>query len=149
MREHELTSDTNVAIFHVDAAESLFSDLDKKVTLQRQFLSRLHSALESVTPETYVEKPFQGVDHVSQFRAGNAMRGYCVFADEPPEYNIFYFLEVTDHDYDAYPVAKYDRKAESVLEKLRTLSNVEATEAYLESQNALESGDVETLLNEI
>ena len=148
MREHELTSDTNVAIFHTAAAESLFSDLDKKVTLQRQFLSRLYDALESLTPETYVEKPYKGVDCVSQFRAGDVMRGYCVFADEPPEYNIFYFLEVTGHDYDAYPVAKYDRKAESVLEKLRALSDIEATEAYLESRDALESDDVETLLNE-
>ena len=104
MREHTLTSDTAVAIFTEEAADSLFEDLDKKTNLQRQFLSRLHTALTSTTPQTYVEKPYRNVDTIQQFRAGDVMRGYCVFADEPESYGIFYFLQVTDHDYDAYPV---------------------------------------------
>ncbi|WP_415087810.1 hypothetical protein [Natronomonas sp.] len=42
-----------------------------------------------------------------------------MFTDELPGYSVFYFLAVTDHDYDAYPVAKYDRKAGTVLAELR------------------------------
>lgn len=145
MREHSLTSDTTVAIFHDDAKASLASDLKKKTELKRQFFSRLEDALESPTPATYVEKPYRGVDNVQQFRAGDVMRGYCVFADEPPGYNVFYFLQITDHEYDAYPVAKYDRRAESVLESLRALDSHSAVEGYLDDRNALKASDVATL----
>lgn len=149
MREHELSSDPTVAIFHDRAATSLFDDLAKKPNLQRQFLNRLSDALESSTPQTYVEKPYHGVDHVEQFRAGDVMRGYCVFADEPPGYDVFYFLEVTDHDYDAYPVAKYDRRAATVLETIRSLSDESSVEQYLDERGALDADDVEQLLAEL
>lgn len=147
MREHTLTSEPTVAIFHDDAAGSLFDDLRKKTNLQRQFLSRLKDALDSATPENYVEKPYQGVDYVSQFRAGDMMRGYCVFTDELASYNAFYFLEVTDHEYDAYPVSKYDRRAKIVLEEMRSLSNEAETDEYLRSREALDVADVESLLD--
>lgn len=149
MREHELSSDTTVAILHREAKECLFDELEKKRNLQRQFLSRLQAALESRTPGTYVEKPFRGVDHLVQFRAGDVMRGYCVFTDEPPSYDVFYFLAVTDHEYDAYPVAKYDRKAGTVLDELRDLSTADAVEEYLDARNALHAVDVAALLDEL
>lgn len=149
MREHSLTTDPTAAIFHEEASTSLFEDLGKKTNLQRQFLSRLKDALESSTPETYVEKPFQGVENVEQFRAGDVMRGYCVFSNEVPSYNIFYFLEVTDHDYDAYPVAKYDRKAESVLEEMHRLPDESAVEDYMKSRNALNAEDIDSLLEQL
>lgn len=88
VRTHPLTSDETVAIFTTTAARSLFRELRKKRGLQRQFLSRLRDALTSPTPRTFVEKPFEGVENLKQFRAGDVMRGYCVFADEPPEYNV-------------------------------------------------------------
>ncbi|SFS42427.1 hypothetical protein [Halostagnicola kamekurae] len=149
MRTHTLDSDTTVAIFDATAAKSLFDDLGKKTTLQRQFLTRLQNALESQTPHTYVEKPFRGVDNVDQFRAGDIMRGYCVFADEPPAYNIFYFLQITDHEYDAYPVAKYDRKAGAIIETLQSLSSEVAVEQYLEEHDALRVDDVERLRSKL
>lgn len=149
MREHELSSDETVAIFHENAAQSLFDDLDKKTNLQRQFLTRLRDALRSSTPETYVEKPYTGVDNVVQFRAGSVMRGYCVFASEPPSYDVFYFLEITDHEYDAYPVAKYDRRAETVLERLRSLSSEREVEEYVDSRDAFTSDDVDSLLDRL
>lgn len=149
MREHSLSTNPTVAIFHEEASTSLFDDLGRKTNLQRQFLSRLKSALESSTPQAYVEKPFQGVDNVVQFRAGDVMRGYCVFSSEVPSYNIFYFLEVTDHNYDAYPVAKYDRKAELVLKELQKLSNEAEVEDYLESRNAIDGEDVGSFLEQI
>ncbi|MCX2818499.1 hypothetical protein EGH25_03910 [Haladaptatus sp. F3-133] len=148
-REHTLTSDKNVAVFHKKAKGSLFNDLSKKTELQRQFLSRLRDALRSKTPGRYVEKPYKGVENVSQFRAGDVMRGYCVFADEPESYNIFYFLEVTDHGYDRYPVAKYDRRAGEVIETVRGLSGEEEVEGYLEDRDAFDAGDVERLLGRI
>lgn len=148
MREHTLSTDTTVAILHREATTCLFDDLAKKRNLQRQFLARLQDALESSTPKAYVEKPFRGVDNVVQFRAGDVMRGYCVFTTELPAYDVFYFLAVTDHDYDAYPVAKYDRRAGTVLDELRDLSDEGAVEAYLEARNALYADDVATLLDE-
>lgn len=149
MRRHSLTSDPTVAILHESAFTSLFEDLEKKAGLQRQFLLRLKSALESSTPETYVEKPFRGVDNVVQFRAGDVMRGYCVFSNEVPSHNIFYFLEITDHKYDAYPVSKYDRKAETVLKEMQELSNGPEVKDYIESRNALDAEDVSSLLERI
>ncbi|MDY6774839.1 MAG: hypothetical protein SV253_01925 [Halobacteria archaeon] len=149
MREYSLTSDENVAIFHRDAADSLFNDLDKKTEYQRQFLSRLQDALESSTPDQYVEKPYSGVQNVKQFRAGDEMRGYCVFADEPEGYNIFYFLEVTDHEYDKYPVAKYDTKAGDVLERIRSLSGEAEVNEYVEGQDGFDAEDIERILEEI
>ena len=149
MHEHSLTDDPTVAVLHEEAFTSLFNELEKKTNLQRQFLSRLKDALESSTPETYIEKPFQGVDNVFQFRAGDVMRGYCVFSNEVPSYNIFYFLEITDHDYDAYPVAKYDRKAESVLEEMQKLASESRVEDYLRSRNALYTENVNSLLEQL
>jgi hypothetical protein len=146
MREHELSSDESVAIFHQAAAEDLFETLDKKTELQRQFLSRLHDALESTTPGTFVEKPYTGVDNVQQFRAGDVMRGYCVFTDDLPSYNVFFFLAVTDHDYDAYPLAKYDRRAGTVIAELRDLTDKSVVEEYLDGHDALDAEDVEALL---
>jgi len=148
-RVHPLTSDENVAVFHEKAAKSLFNDLDKKTELQRQFLSRLQDALESDTPGRYVEKPYKGVENVLKFRAGDTMRGYCVFADEPDSYNIFYFLEVTDHEYDKYPVAKYDTKAGEVLETVRGLSGEKEVEKYIKGHGALDASDVEEILDDI
>jgi len=149
MREHPLTSDENVAIFHRDAADSLFNDLDKKTEYQRQFLTRLKDALESSTPGHYVEKPYSGVQNVKQFRAGDEMRGYCVFIDEPEGYNIFYFLEVTDHEYDKYPVAKYDTQAGEVLEKIRCLSSEDEVKEYVDERDGFDAEDVERILEYI
>lgn len=149
MREHELSSDPTLAIFHDRAATSLFDDLSKKTSLQRQFLRRLRDALESSTPQTYVEKPYHGVDHVRQFRAGDVMRGYCVFADESPGYTVFYFLEIIDHDYDAHPVAQYDRRAEAVLERLRGFDDQSDSETYLDERGALDTDDIDALLDEL
>lgn len=149
VRTHTLTSDETVVIFTVPAARSLFRDLRKKRELQRQFLSRLHDALTSGMPQAYVEKPFQGVQNLQQLRAGDAMRGYCVFADEPPEYGVFYVFQVTDHAYSRNPVVKYDAKAGEVLEELRRLSTPEETKAYLEERDALDADPIETILGRI
>lgn len=92
VKTHTLTTDETVVIFSRPAARSLFPDLRRKKSLQRQFLSRLHDALTSATPQAFVEKPFEGVQYLKQFRAGSSMRGYCVFADEPPEYNILFLF---------------------------------------------------------
>jgi len=149
MREHTLSSDTTVAIFTEEAADSLFDDFKKKPNFQRQFLSRLHNALTSATPQTYVEKPYRGVDNIQQFRAGDVMRGYCVFADEPEAYDVFYFFQVTDHKYDAYPVSRYDSEAGTVLDELRGLADETETEEYLNDHNALDADDIEELLDRI
>jgi alpha-ketoglutarate-dependent taurine dioxygenase len=148
-REHVLSSDETVVVFRTAAAESLFERLSKRRKLQRQFLGRVRDALESEVPAQFVEKPYRGVDHVEQFRAGDEMRGYCVYAEEPPSYNVFYMLEVTAHNYDAYPVAKYDRVAERVTEKLRSLSSVAETEAFLNDHDAMGTDDVERLLDQL
>lgn len=149
VRTHQLTSEETVAIFTPSAARSLFRDLRKKRSLQRQFLSRLHDALTSPTPRAFVEKPFEGVENLMQFRAGATMRGYCVFADEPPGYNVFYLFFVTDHAYDRAPAVRYDADAGEVLDELRYLSSIEETEAYLADHDALDADAIETILDRI
>lgn len=138
-----------MAIFTTKAARSLFHDLRKKRDLQRQFLSRLHDALTSATPQTFVEKPFDGVENLKQFRAGDVMRGYCVFADEPPGYNVFYLFQVTNHGYDRNPIARYDADAGEVLDELRRLLALDETEAYLAEHDALDATDLETVLDRL
>lgn len=125
VRTYSLSSDETVVLFTSPAAKSLFRNLGKKRHLQRQFLARLHDALTSATPRAFVEKPFEGVKHLMQLRAGDAMRGYCVFADEPPAYNVLCLFQVTDHAYDRDPVVRYD--AGVVLSQLRSLTTVEET----------------------
>lgn len=149
VRTHALTEDESVAIFTTPASKSLFQNLRKKPNLQRQFLSRLHDALTSPTPRAFVEKPYKGVENIEQFRAGAVMRGYCVFTDEPPEYNVFYLFQVTDHAYDRAPVVRYDADAGAVLEELRDLSTVDETAAYLHERDALDAEAVERMLDRI
>lgn len=148
-RTYSLSSDKIVVIFTTPAAKALFEELGNKTNLQRQFLSRLHDALTSETPQAFVEKPFQGVTSLQQFRAGDVMRGYCVYADEPPEYNIFYMFQVTDHQYSRNPVMKYDSDAGEVLQELRDLETVEETEAYLEDHDAHDAEAVELMLEQL
>lgn len=149
VRTHELTSDETVVIFTAPAARSLFHDMRQKRNRQRQFLSRLYDALTSSTPRAFVEKPFEGVQNLKQFRAGEVMRGYCIFADEPPGYNVFYVFQVTEHAYDRAPVVRYDGDAGEVLAELRRLSTVGETEAYCEEHDALGVAEIETLLARI
>jgi len=84
-----------------------------------------------------------------QFRAGGAMRGYCVFADEPPGYNVFYLFRVTYHAYDRNPLGRYDADAGEVPDELRRLSTVEETEAYLAEHDALDAEAIEVILDRI
>jgi len=77
------------------------------------------------------------------------MRGYCVYADEPPKYNVFYMLQITDHEYDRYPIQRYDRDAGEVLVELRTLETVAETERYLDRHDAHTADDVRRILNRI
>lgn len=149
VRVHSLTSDETVVVFTTPARESLFQDLDHKRNLQRQFLSRLHDALTHDVPRTFVEKPFAGVQYVQQFRAGDVMRGYCVYADEPPEYNVFYVLQVTDHEYDRTPIRRYDRDAGDVLAELRNLETVAETEQYLDRRDAHDAESVRQILERL
>ena len=90
-----------------------------------------------------------GVQNLGQFRAGDMMRAYCVFADEPPQYDVFFLFQVTDHAYDRTPVVRYDADAGGVLEDLRSLSTVAETEAYLREHDALDADDVATILDRI
>lgn len=149
VREHSLSSDETVVIFTSPAAKSLFRDLRRKKNLQRQFLSRLHDALTSATPQAFVEKPFDGVQYLKQFRAGDVMRGYCVFADEPPEYDIFYMFQVTDHAYNRRPVEQYDADAGAVLDELRALTTVEETAAYLQEHDAHDADSIQAIRERI
>lgn len=149
VRTHALTDDETVVIFTKPAARSLFRDLKKKPNLQRQFLSRLHDALASSTPGAFVEKPFEGVENIEQLRAGDVMRGYCVFADEPPRYNVFYLFQVTDHAYDRDPIGTYDADAGTVLDELRSLSTVEETETYLMDRDALDAESIQEILDRL
>lgn len=144
-----MTSDQTVAIFAEPAARSLFRELRKKRGLQRQFLARLHDALTSPTPGAFVEKPFAGVRTLMQFRAGDVMRGYCVYTDEPPGFNVFYLFQVTDHAYDRNPIVRHDSNAQAVLEELRALSSVEETERYLSTRHALDADDIERILERL
>lgn len=127
----------------------MFRELDDKRNLQRQFLSRLLDALTSETPQAFVEKPFQGVRHLKQFRAGDLMRGYCVFADEPPEYNVFYLFQVTDHRYSRQPVTRYDDDAGEVRQELRDLGTIEETERYLDKHDAMDASAIKQILDRL
>lgn len=149
VKTHPLTSDESVVIFTIPAAQSLFHDLRRKKSLQRQFLSRLQDALTSATPGVFVEKPFTGVRYLQQFRAGDVMRGYCVFANEPPGYNVFYLFQITDHAYDRAPVERYDADAGEVLAELRGLDSVAETEAYLREHDAHDAAAVELMLERL
>lgn len=144
-----MSSDETVAIFTTPAVRSLFRDLRAKRDFQRRFLSWLHDALTSTTPRPFVGKRFDGVRNLERFRAGDVMRAYCVFADEPPEYDVFYVFQVTDHAYDRNPVVRYDADAGTVLEELRALETVEETEAYLQERDALDADAVESILDRI
>lgn len=149
VRTHELTSDETVVVFTSPAARSLFHDMRKERNLQRQFLSRLYDALTSSTPRAFVEKPFEGVQNLKQFRAGEVIRGYCIFADEPPGYNVFYVFQVTEHAYDRNPVARFDADAGEVLDELRRLSTPDEMEANLEEHDALDAEAIGTILARI
>lgn len=149
VRTHPLSSDETVVIFTKPAASSLFQDLRKKRNLQRQFLSRLHDALTSAAPRAFVEKPYEGVKNLEQFRAGDVMRAYCVFADEPPAYNVFFVFQVTDHAYERTPIVRYDADTGGILDELRRLSTVAATEAYLREHDALDADEIAKILDRI
>ena len=77
------------------------------------------------------------------------MRGYCVYADEPPEYNVFYVFQVTDHAYDRNPLVRYDEKAGEVLEEIRNLETVAETERYLERHDADDAETVRRILDRL
>lgn len=100
----------------------MFTDLSDQRAYQEKFLRRLYDALTHSVPQNFVEKPYVGVEHLHEFRAGAEMRGYCVFADEPPEYNFFLFICVTPHKYDRNDLHRYDPKAGERLEEMRSLS---------------------------
>ncbi|MFB6176710.1 MAG: hypothetical protein ABEI99_06125, partial [Halobaculum sp.] len=118
-REHSLTTDETLALFTEPAAEALFDELGDKPDVQRQFLRRLLDALSHPVPETFVEKPFQNLDCLYQFRAGDRLRGYCLFETGVPGHNLFVFFGITEHDYDRQRMAEYDRRAETVAETIR------------------------------
>lgn len=136
-------------MFSSPATESLYQNFDHKTVLQRQFLSRLHDALTHEVPSTFVEKPFKGVQNLKQFRAGDLMRGYCIYADEPPGYNVFYIFQITDHRYGQNPLRQYDEKAGKVLEELRSLENVAETERYLEQHDANDAKTIRQILDQL
>lgn len=77
------------------------------------------------------------------------MRGYCVYTDEPPGYNVFYLFQLTDHAYDRTPVTRYDADAEVVVDELRALSSVEEAERYLSARHALDAAAVERILEQL
>ncbi|WP_135826875.1 hypothetical protein [Halorussus ruber] len=96
-----------------------------------------------------MEKPFEGVQNLDRLRAGDVMRAYCVYADEPPEYNVFYLFQITDHRYDREPVQKYDRDAGEVLAELRGLESVAEAKAYLDRRDAHDATDVRRILDHL
>lgn len=77
------------------------------------------------------------------------MRGYCVYADEPPEYNVFYMLQITEHEYERSPVKRHDREAGDVLAELRTLETVAQTERYLNRRDAHDADDIRLILQRL
>lgn len=136
-------------MFTSTAAESLYRDFDHKTALQRQFLSRLYDALTHDVPSTFVEKPYKGVRNIEQFRSGDTMRGYCIYADEPPSYNVFYIFQITEHKYDRNPLRRYDKKAGDVLEELRSLQTVTETERYLTRHDADDAETIRRILDQL
>lgn len=77
------------------------------------------------------------------------MRGYCVYADEPPQYNVFYIFQITGHEYGRNPVKRYDEDAGEVLAELRRLETVTGTERYLAERDAHDADAIRELLNHL
>jgi hypothetical protein len=77
------------------------------------------------------------------------MRGYCVYTDSVPSYNILYIFEITDHKYSKYELSKYDARAGKTLEELDNLSNTEEVEQYLANNNAHYSEDIKEYIQSI
>lgn len=116
---------------------------------QQKFLRRLHTALSHAVPENFVEKPYVGVKHLKEFRAGDEVRGYCVFADEPPEHNFFLFICVTAHQYDRHKVSQYDPRAGERLEEMRSLKSSDEAEDYAANMDALGEEDILKIMEEL
>lgn len=127
----------------------MFKELRDQRSYQEKFLRRLYDALTHSVPQTFVEKPYTGVEYLKEFRAGDEMRGYCVFADEPPEYNFFLFVCVTPHEYDKHELRRYDPKAGERLEEMRSLATTSEAEGYADEMKALYSTDVLRVMDEL
>lgn len=127
----------------------MFKELRDQRKYQEKFLRRLYDALTHSVPENFVEKPYTGVRYLREFRAGDEMRGYCVFADEPPEYNFFLFICITPHRYDRNELRRYDPRAGERLEEMRSLTTADAAEDYAEEMKALDADDVLRVMDEL
>lgn len=123
--------------------------LAEKPNAQRQFLRRLLDALSHPVPETFVEKPFQGVDYLYQFRAGNQLRGYCLFETGVPNYELFVFFGVTEHDYDRQQMIEHDRRAGAVAEAIRDLQTEAAVVEFLDDREPFDSEAVVELMHRL
>lgn len=131
------------------AEKQLFKEMSNQRAYQQKFLRRLYDALTHPVPGTFVEKPYAGVEHLSEFRAGDEMRGYCVFADEPPEYNFFLFICVTAHQYDRHEIERYDPRAGERVDEMRSLESSDEAASYAEKMKALDSDDVLRIMDEL
>lgn len=138
-----------MAIFVTPAEKQLFKELSDRRAYQEKFLRRLYDALTHSVPRNFIEKPYTNVKYLKEFRAGDEMRGYCVFADEPPEYNFFLFICVTPHEYDRHEVQRYDPDAGDRLEEMRSLTTLGAAEDYADEMKALDAADVLRVMDEL
>lgn len=77
------------------------------------------------------------------------MRGYCVFADEPPGYDFFLFICVTPHEYDRNEVRRYDPRAGELAAEMRSLETEGEAKSYAREMKALDADDVRRVMDEL
>lgn len=143
------STDTCLCIFVTPAEKQLFKKLKKKRSHQEQFLKRVFAALTDPVPRTYVEDPYRGAKAIEHFRAGDQMRGYCVFEESPPGHTFFLFICVTQHEYSKHEIAKYDPRAVDLQNEMRALQTEAEAKQYADEIKALDSDDIAEIMTEM
>jgi hypothetical protein len=110
----ELSDEETVAILAETFTERL-SDIGDK-TRQVAVLKRLHTLLDSTSPQHYIYETVEGCDELQVIRVGSDQRIFCRLVMGIPHgnehYNVLFVFYVDPHQYRPQQLSRFDAAAE-------------------------------------
>jgi len=137
VRTVELSDEENYAILAEQFGEGM-STLG--ASDQRRVVKRLHTVLDSDSPQYYVYETVEGCEELEVIREGDSLRIYCRLVMGIPQndahYNVLFVFYVDKHGYEPGTLSNLDAAATEWLEEITDFHSVANVDAYLEEHDA-------------
>jgi hypothetical protein len=147
----ELSDEETVAILAETFTERL-SDIGDK-TRQVAVLKRLHTLLDSTSPQHYIYETVEGCDELQVIRVGSDQRIFCRLVMGIPHgnehYNVRFVFYVDPHQYRPQQLSRFDAAAEQRLDEITSFDAVDAVDDYLDEKDAFTAEEIKERIDHL